>query len=234
MKKKILAISLVVALLAIAIVGGSLAWFTAEDEVTNTFTVGSIEIQQNEKDENGNDFVQDQVMLPIVKIDDPKSDDNYISKVVTVTNIGKNDAYLRTHIAVPAALVDYLHLATRDQVQGNRWNYVYRSTATVDGVEYAVFTYMYEISVAKDETTDILLEGVYMDARVDIKLNEASGKQEFCMPNGDGTYTFSGFAVEDSTKINVLVVTQAVQADGFENAQSALDSAFGTGTNPLK
>ena len=79
MKKKILAISLVVALLAIAIVGGSLAWFTAEDEVTNTFTVGSIEIQQNEKDENGNDFVQDQVMLPIVKFDDPKSDDNFIS-----------------------------------------------------------------------------------------------------------------------------------------------------------
>ena len=41
-KKKILTLALVIALLAIAVVGGSLAWFTAEAEVKNEFTVGSI------------------------------------------------------------------------------------------------------------------------------------------------------------------------------------------------
>ena len=44
MKKKIVALSLVVCLLAIAIVGGTLAYFTDTDEVTNTFTAGQVGI----------------------------------------------------------------------------------------------------------------------------------------------------------------------------------------------
>ena len=44
MKKKITAIFLCVALLAIAIVGASLAYFTDTDNATNTFTVGNVKI----------------------------------------------------------------------------------------------------------------------------------------------------------------------------------------------
>ena len=44
MKKKITAIFLCVALVAIAIVGASLAYFTDTDNVTNTFTVGNVKI----------------------------------------------------------------------------------------------------------------------------------------------------------------------------------------------
>ena len=44
MKKKITAIFLCVALLAIAIVGASLAYFTDTDQATNTFTVGNVKI----------------------------------------------------------------------------------------------------------------------------------------------------------------------------------------------
>jgi len=225
MKKKILAISLVIAMLAIAIVGGSLAWFTAEDEVTNTFTVGSIEIQQNEKDENGNDFVQDQVLLPIVNVDDPAADPSYIAKVVTVDNIGKNDAYIRTFIAVPKALENYIHLDVN--TSGNwveQWAW---PVVTVDGIEYVVHCYVCNAIFIPGETTEVLLKGVYMDAKVDVKLNEASGKEEFCLRNDDGTYSFSGYAVEDATKVSILVATQAVQAQGFNDPQQALNSAFG-------
>ena len=45
MKKKITAIFLCVALLAIAIVGASLAYFTDTDAATNTFTVGNVKIE---------------------------------------------------------------------------------------------------------------------------------------------------------------------------------------------
>ena len=45
MKKKLTALCLVVALLAIAVVGGSLAYFTDTKEAENTFTVGSVSIQ---------------------------------------------------------------------------------------------------------------------------------------------------------------------------------------------
>ena len=44
MKKRIIAISLIVAMLAVAIIGGSLAYFTDTDAATNTFTVGNVEI----------------------------------------------------------------------------------------------------------------------------------------------------------------------------------------------
>ena len=44
MKKKITAIFLCVALVAIAIVGASLAYFTDTDNATNTFTVGNVKI----------------------------------------------------------------------------------------------------------------------------------------------------------------------------------------------
>ena len=44
MKKKITAIFLCVALVAIAIVGASLAYFTDTDQATNTFTVGNVKI----------------------------------------------------------------------------------------------------------------------------------------------------------------------------------------------
>ena len=45
MKKKITAIFLCVALVAIAIVGASLAYFTDTDAATNTFTVGNVKIE---------------------------------------------------------------------------------------------------------------------------------------------------------------------------------------------
>ena len=45
MKKKIIAFGLVVAMLAIAVVSGTLAYFTDSDEATNTFTVGNVKIQ---------------------------------------------------------------------------------------------------------------------------------------------------------------------------------------------
>lgn len=44
MKKKIMTLSLVVALAATAVIGGTLAYFTDVEEKTNTFTVGNVDI----------------------------------------------------------------------------------------------------------------------------------------------------------------------------------------------
>ena len=48
MKKKILAIVLCVAMLAIAVVGGTLAYFTDNAAKTNTFTMGKVDIELTE------------------------------------------------------------------------------------------------------------------------------------------------------------------------------------------
>lgn len=68
MKKKLIATSLVVAMLAIAVIGGSLAYFTDNDSATNTFTVGGVKIdlieqQVNEEGTALEDFEQDQVLI---------------------------------------------------------------------------------------------------------------------------------------------------------------------------
>lgn len=48
MKKKLLALVLVVALAATAVIGGTLAYFTDTEKATNTFTVGNVDIKLTE------------------------------------------------------------------------------------------------------------------------------------------------------------------------------------------
>lgn len=222
MKKKILVVSLVVALLALATLGSTLAWFTAEDSVDNKFTIGSVEIVQYEKeyDANGDlvDFTQDQPLVPIVNTTDPSADESYIEKIVTVENTGKNGAYIRTSIAVPLQLKDYIHLDISDSVN---WEKI--AEKTVGDYWVYIFDYKLELGITTaDKTSDVLLEGVYLDSRADLKHNETSGKTEFCMPNGTSGFTFSGFEVTDTTIVDVLVATQAIQADGFSGYTAAL------------
>ena len=231
MKKKVLSIALVVALIAI-MVSGTLAYFTAEDEVTNTFTVGSVKIEIYE---NGNATTEDVrelgVLTPVVNMDNPSADDSYLEKVVKVRNTGLNNAYVRTHIAIPTALVNYLDM----DLDTTGWTVRTASTATVDGVAYTVYTFDYNNAITSGEYTSELLKGVFLNSNVD--LEEASnGDLYFVLrengkitdqsgvlvheKNDDGTYT--------SHKVCVLVASQAIQADGFANAASALDAGFTT------
>ena len=113
-KKKVLVVALAISLIALA-VGGTLAWFTDNESVTNTFVIGEIDIVQHEEeynDETGalQTFTQQQVLLPVVNTTNVAEDANYVEKLVSVENIGANDAYVRTFIAVPATLKDIVHL----------------------------------------------------------------------------------------------------------------------------
>lgn len=234
MKKKVTIISLALALIAILAIGSSLAWFTDEDQATNTFTIGSVKIQQDEKehDENGElqDFTQGQMLLPVVDTENVTEDANYVEKLVSVKNTGKNDAYVRTFIAVPAALQEVLHLdVATDSADGwskdaQTWpNVVVEEGASA--VEYAVISFTYNKALEKDEATPYVLKGIYLDAAVDIKSN-ASGEKQFCTMNSDGTYKFYDFDI--TREVKVLVATQGCQTAGFEGgAADALDTAFG-------
>ena len=57
MKKKLTALCLCVALLAVAVVGASLAYFTDTKSATNTFTVGNVKIDliESKYHREGND-----------------------------------------------------------------------------------------------------------------------------------------------------------------------------------
>ena len=120
MRKKIVALSMAVLMLAVCVIGGTLAYFTDTDEATNTFSVGGVEIEQIEQERNANGglqaFTQDQVVMPAIldKLT-PKTPitvngydltirnqaGNYVDKIVSVYNKGKSEAYVRTIIAIP-------------------------------------------------------------------------------------------------------------------------------------
>ena len=116
MKKKLTAIFLCVALVAIAVVGASLAYFTDTEKATNTFTAGGVKINLTEQQVNKEgteleEFKQGQVLMPIVGSAQGDKDDfgqpvaeNYIDKIVTIKNTGKSDAYVRAYFAIPSAL----------------------------------------------------------------------------------------------------------------------------------
>lgn len=94
MKKKITAIFLCVALVAIAIVGASLAYFTDSKTAENTFTMGNVQIKLDET--NVNDPTGDRVTS--------NTYNTYPGAVVTkdpiVHNTGKNAAYIRAKVEV--------------------------------------------------------------------------------------------------------------------------------------
>ena len=229
MKKKIIAISAVVALLALLAMSTSLAWFSDNDEVTNVFTVGSVKIEQNEVGADGNAFVQDQDLMPIVTVNDPAAAENYIAQVVDVTSTGENPAYVRTHIAVPTKLVGTLLLDLSDSA-----NWVPATNYETVSGDYTVYSFTYTKALNKGDTTDDLLLGVYIDPKTDLKDNPATTEAdlEFCyFDETTGEYVFTGYVAwkadgTASEKVNVLVATQACQSQGFADAQTALDTVF--------
>lgn len=88
MKKKVLAIVLCVAMLAIAIAGGTLAYFTDNDAKTNTFTVGNVSIVLNEPKWDETGAAEAFHVYP----GEP------LAKDPTVTNDGANPCFVRVKV----------------------------------------------------------------------------------------------------------------------------------------
>lgn len=119
MKKKLTAIALVVALLAVAVIGGTLAYFTDTDSAKNTFTVGNVKIDliEQEKTEQGLvGFEQDKLLVP-----GKSNDGNAVSKIVTVKNTGRNDAWVWVDLKIPAYLVSSEY-PTNESKNALHWN----------------------------------------------------------------------------------------------------------------
>lgn len=93
MKKKLLAIGLAVAVLAVTIVGMSIAYFTATDEETNTFTVGNVAIELIEEFD-----ANTAVLRP------GSQTTNAINKDVWIKNTGSEAAYVWYEWYIPSAL----------------------------------------------------------------------------------------------------------------------------------
>lgn len=124
-KQKIITLATAVIVVIMAVTGATLAYFKDTDRLSNTLTVGSVEIdlieQERRFDQDGEvslgDFTQNKPLYPIVgdvddddtmeteyAMPDPDKVSNYVDKMVSVKNTGSADAYVRAYIAIPAVL----------------------------------------------------------------------------------------------------------------------------------
>ena len=256
MKKKIVALCLVVALAATAIIGGTLAYFTDTDEATNTFTAGGVTIdlieqQVNEEGTALEDFEQNQVLMPIVGSAQGDKDDfgqpvaeNYIDKIVTIENTGKSDAYVRAYFAIPSALDDgyetfnagknilHYNFGNEDGVTtyGAQWNWKHGDKWNY--FETTIDGVSYNVYFA--DYYEILPAGETTEQFVsgvylDKTFDQRDGKYYAFGQEVD----LSGLMVNGELTVKCPVKAVAVQAAGFDTVADAVDAAFGENFNPF-
>ena len=224
MKKKIVALCLVLALALTAIGGATLAYFTDTDTETNTFTVGNVKIDLVE------DFQQNSVLLPGSKTE------NNVKKAVWVENTGVSDAYMWIEVWVPSALDDGDDNSPAAPGLGNSLHFNYGATVTetkatflgsktIDGQSYNGYVHYVKGSTpiaAGGQTVD-LLDQVYMDAKVSqCTAVDAEGKRLHdadCMVlmNGQTHYTDNW---------DLVINAVGFQADGF-TIEEAITEYYG-------
>lgn len=154
MKKKIVSVCLVVCLLATAIIGTTLAYFTDEKAVTNTFTTGDVTIKLDETDvgadgvatgegrkEEGNAYH----LLP---------GKTYTKDPIVTVNAGSEECYVFVRVnntlsGIESKAEGYVSIA--EQMAANGWSvlndtdptlFVYETTVIApadEGVEIPVF-----------------------------------------------------------------------------------------------
>ena len=255
MKKRIVTIALVVALVAIAAVG-TLAYFTDTDNATNTFTVGNVAIKLIEEERDGNggtkEFTQGKKLYPIVGSAQGEKDalgmpiaKNYVDKMVTIQNTGSEKAYIRAYFAIPSALDDGYETfnAGLNVLHFNFGNKVVNGVVTsTEGVEW-IWTHGSKWNYFETEIDGIKYNVYYADYYQAV---DAGATTEQLV---QGVYLDKTFDIKDGkcyafgkevtlddgwdwNSVSCPVFAIACQAEGFDNATAAMEAAFGAQYNP--
>ena len=255
MKKRIVTIALVVALVAIAAVG-TLAYFTDTDEATNTFAVGNVKIElvEQQRGENGLvPFEQNKKLYPIVGSAQGEKDEygmptakNYVDKMVTIKNTGSEKAYIRAYFAIPSALDDgyetfnagmnVLHFNFGNKVVGS-------AISSTEGVEW-IWTHGSKWNYFETTLSDGIKYNVYYadyyqavdaGATTEQLVQGVYLDKSFDMKEGKPYAFGKEFVVDtgwDWSNVKCPVFAVACQAEGFDNAADAINAAFGANYNP--
>lgn len=203
-KTKALGLMMAAVLLVTATIFGTMAYLTSTDEVTNTFTVGSVTISLDEAPvgADGKEIAGDRVKAnsyklmpghvydkdPIVHFQ-PKSEASWL--FIEVTNEIAN---------IESKANDYKSIAT--QITDNGW------TALVD-----------------DDKDGIADNGVYYKS---VPANTGDAAVDYPVFQGftvDGSVT--GTTLESYNGKTVKIIAYAVQADGFTTASDAWETGLG-------
>ena len=231
MKKKILALCLVVVLAITAVTGATLAYFTDTDSQVNTFTYGNIDIDLIE------DFPKNE-LLP--------GKANAVKKEASIKNTGSNEAWVWAEVLIPAALDDQtlnnpdapgkdnsLHFNFPGEFSKEWGNglwymatsnagltYGYAGQEDVGGVRYNKFVFLHETKIAPGEETKLFMSQAYMDAKVTQCVD--SKHEKGCLVLADGKTHYTG-------TWDIIVRAYGMQDAGFADVFAAYAAYDGKG-----
>ena len=253
-KKSILMAAIAVMLVAVLVVGGTLAYFTDTKAATNTFTVGDVKINliEQERGENGlQDFTQKKALYPIVGSAQGEQDEynmpvakNYVDKMVTIKNTGSEAAYIRAYFAIPSALDDGYETfnAGKNVLHFNFGNT--QAGASTDGVQWIwmhgnKWNY-FETTMADGIKYNVYYADYYQavdGGATTVQLLKGVYLDKSFDMKADGAYAFGEKLTLDEgwdwNNVSCPVFAVAVQAAGFDSASAAMDAAFGANYNPF-
>ena len=240
--KKILLMALSLVLVAAMSIGGTVAYLQDDDSDVNVMTLGSVKIEQNEYQRatnadgtyktdstgyvleafeqakpllpsaiptNGSGWGWDTTLVDMSQVGSKgtvqvfKAGSNAQDKIVTVKNTGKSDAYVRTWIALEDPFTENrlgINVGKVSYYTQTSW-----TTVEIDGVKYSVSCFTYKDALKPGEVSSPSFFQVYLNSKATNEDMELLGD----------TY-------------EILAFSQAVQVDGFANAETALNAAFGT------
>lgn len=210
MKKKILALALVVAMLAISVVSGTLAYFTDQDaDLENVFTFGEVDIKLIESQytigvDNAND---DTVRNDNETFQNEFSDKNnllvptdYVAKNPYIENVGTVDAYVFFRVIVSNEILDLITIDWNDYYE------IIQAEPFGANGEYTNFLVLNKED-ARLQPNDVADEPVFYGFTVDKDVTIFDAESV----DFEGAITVSAFAL---------------QADGFDNFKDAFNTAY--------
>ena len=245
MKKKIIALCLVIALAATAVIGGTLAYFTDTDEATNTFTMGNVQIDLEETFD-----AQNAVLRP------GSQSTNKIEKKVWIENTGSENAYVWYEWYIPSVLDstdgstgtnNVLHVnsngSTWDKYRENSAYWPEGQTKALPleqtwdhdpekelGLSVGPEGFIRQETLADGITYNVYLvlyHGVLApEASTTVAMNGAYLDSKVDYDAVNGYYTINGDEIDyDFTQgVNIIVKAYGIQAAGFADVYAAYNA----------
>ncbi len=199
MKKKALTIGVVALLMVLAITGVTLAYFTDNEQTTNTFTLGNVDITLTESA-----WVEPDTVLPAIPY----------AKNPVVTNVGENSAWIKVEVTLSDAtaflaaaqahgIADLTTMFTMAEGFDDKWVFAGMTPpADSDTITYA---YYYKELLAQNEDTGALFTAVTLPKQFNNADMDAIGD--------DFTITVTAHAMQDA---DFATVEEAFAEYSFE------------------
>lgn len=217
-KKSILMAAIAVMLVAVLVVGGTLAYFTDTKSATNTFTVGDVKIkldESNVNDPNGDRVTSNEYtdVFPGIQY----------KKDPVVTNTGKNDAYVRAVVTIENGM-NWMGLYNENVWTAPQEEAFMKLICDKLGAGWSIENIAY-VTNAERGSTDFVATLKYTGV---LKSGDATSAMfENVMLPTNATANDIATRVAQNGVFHIDVVAQAIQADGFDTWEAAFNAFDG-------